>query len=176
MADSTFPVDPRYKGHYVHHRTLPPRFVQSEAERDYLIGNPQKGIRGLGWKTSYLHQEWPQARYHKDFSIAIERRPDIEDLDERPRQLALAARNKQRQRAIRIVPTQAAADRLGADWMVYADLPDEKKRLKQEADENAADNALYGGITDELDEEPVEEAVVMGEPLRRGPGRPRRNV
>lgn len=167
MAEPLFPADHNFKPIYLHHRALPPRFVRSEAEKMYLINSKQ-------WSLSYRHQAWPQLRYHKAFSIDIERAPDTVEffsektgqVDERARQAAITLRNKQRQRAVRAVANDAQADKLGKDWMVYADLPAEKKRVAQEAKDNEADLALYGGPVDEFTD--GDHPVVMGETLRGG--------
>lgn len=166
MDERHFPPDPHFKAIYMHHRSLKPRWVRSEKEKKYLLKTRQ-------WTESYQFQAWPQTRYHKDFSLAVETAPDAQDffndrngqVDEPARQRAIALRNKQRQRAIKVCKNEGDIERLGKDWMPYHELPAEKKRLKIEAEDNAADIALYGGADfDEFeDEEPL---IVTGEKMR----------
>lgn len=167
MALQQFTRDPQFKAHYLHHKDHPPRWVQSKAEKEYLEARQ--------WRANYQHQVWPQLRYHLKYDVVIERRPDVEeffkpngDVDERARQKAIADRSRQRQRAIRQVASQAQADKLGPEWVLFHELPSEQARLALEAEEQAADRALFGGEIDEdFDDEP--EQVVMGEPLRKTP-------
>lgn len=172
--DKEFKRDHTYRAHYLHHRTFPPRWVQSKEENAYLLKSKR-------WTVSYQHQEWPKALYHKDFSIDLERAPDIDEfinersgqVDERALQKAKATRDKQRQRAIRTARNDSDIQKLGKDWMPYHELPAEKKRLAQEVQDNAADTALYGGNSGYDDFEDDDSApTVMGEKLRGG----RRNV